>query len=306
MAFIDRKEIMQMTAGKAVSLLALLNGAERKMTKADTPYYMGNLQCNGVVPFKVWNNAPAFNFLDTLDKSKGIVELSGKIDTYGGSVSVVVDTMRWASKEACGDMVELDFYESVYDQNKYMAMLRKQLQDKCSPEAVLVFEHFMKLYEKEYMTEFAAINHHDNCKSGLLAHTVKMLKIANMLNMYKNLWGRVTPDLLYVGCALHDIGKVMEYDGGAISEMGKRVSHLTIGIVMLTELKDDIVKLKGEEYFWDLCAIVSEHHGEWGDRPRTVASYVIHLFDKLESVLASLNELAEVNGQIVYDSCKLN
>lgn len=303
MQLVTKKEIAAKEDGFVIKSLALLQSMERRLTKSGSPYYCGNLQMVGTIPYKVWNNSAAFNFMDTADKQSGIVEIDSTVNIYSGQLSLVISSIRWGSPEG---LTEADFYESVYDSKKYMGMLRSQLQTKCSPEAVLVFELLMKKYEQRFVEEFAAISHHDNCRNGLLAHTVKVMKIANVLAMYKNLMEKITPDVLYVGCALHDIGKIIEYNCGTISETGKKVSHLTIGIEMLYEVKEEIVKLKGEDFYYDLCSIISQHAGEWSDRPRTVAAYVVNAVDSLEANFATLNTLATETGTIQLDGLKLN
>ena len=53
-----------------------------------------------------------------------------------------------------------------------------------------------------------------------------------------------------------------------------------------------------------ILSIVSCHHGEYGEPPRTVAAYVVHLLDKLESGLTGLSDkLEQSEGErISYDS----
>lgn len=303
MQLITKKDISAKEDGFVIKSFALLQSIERRLTKSGSPYYSGNLQMVGTIQYKVWNNSPAFNFIETADKQSGIVEIDATVNIYSGQLSLVINTMRWGSPEG---LTEADFYESVYDSNKYMGMLRSQLQARCTPNAVLVFELLMKKYEQRFKEEFAAISHHDNCRNGLLAHTVKVMKMASVVAMYKNLMERITPDVLYVGCALHDIGKILEYNCGTISEIGKKVSHLTIGIEMLFELKSEIIKLKDEEFYYSLCSVVSQHAGEWSDRPRTLAAYVVNCVDSLEANFATLNTLATEDGTIQFDGLKLN
>ena len=54
-------------------------------------------------------------------------------------------------------------------------------------------------------------------------------------------------DIVIVGGALHDLGKVYEYKLGEMSDMGKFISHRTFAVMRATELKDDIIALYGEE-----------------------------------------------------------
>ena len=77
---------------------------------------------------------------------------------------------------------------------------------------------------------------------------------------------------------------------------------------MLEEHKEEIIKLKDEQFYIDLVSVVATHHGEYGERPRTVIAYVIHLIDCLESNLASINQQLEVcegGNQIVVEGMRL-
>ena len=59
----------------------------------------------------------------------------------------------------------------------------------------------------------ATKNHHDFA-SGLLYHTLCMLKLADQLI---NVYSYLDADLLYAGVILHDIGKVKEFTGPIVS-----------------------------------------------------------------------------------------
>ena len=81
-----------------------------------------------------------------------------------------------------------------------------------------------------------------------------------------------------------------------------------LGVLILEPHKDDIIHLMGKDFYMDLLAIISQHHGEWGERPRTVASVVVHLLDSLESSISTINEMlegVEKGTQISYNGYKL-
>ena len=175
------------------------------------------------------------------------------------------------------------------------------------PYSVVLFDEIIKPVEDSFKNEFAAVSHHDACRSGLLAHTTKVVRMASMIKQYPEILKRVSSDLLFIGCALHDIGKVFEYNNGAISNLGKSLSHHTFGVIILLDNKELICSSMGESFFYSLLAVVEQHHGEYAEHPRTVASYVIYQLDNLDSRLTSLNSLlAESDGDVVqYDGYKM-
>ena len=168
------------------------------------------------------------------------------------------------------------------------------------------------LYQNEALVsrlkeEFAAMSHHDNCKGGLLAHTVKMVDfLPIVLDNYPVLFSdkddsgqlKESPDkrdLLVIGCILHDIGKTREMDYG-VYQKGSFVSHRFFGAEMVEEHKDYIVGQYGEEWFYHLIAILLQHHDQFGDPCRDVYALIVHKIDDIESSLTNLSQEIEQNG----------
>ena len=305
---ITKKELEGMSDGSRVSGLAVIQNVEERLTRNQSSSYLaGNIQCCGAIPYKVWSNAACFAELKcNSDVYIGSVcEIIGKINVYEGQTSLVIESCRIAKGNDVPDA--MDFYESKYDGERYWNILYSTLQKNCSENAIKVFDLVMGKHKSVFMKEFAAISHHDNCKAGLIGHTTKLVKLGTVLNMYPEVVKRAGgKDVLYIGGALHDIGKVLEYYNGAISNIGRHLCHTIIGAMVVTEYEQQIVDLMGEEFYLTLVSIISEHAGEYGERPRTVAAYVIHLLDTLESRLASLEEIASSPQQLYVDGFKLN
>lgn len=305
---ITKKDIEGLHDGTRISGFVVFQNIEERLTRNNQSSFLtGNLQCIGSIPFKVWGNASCFvDMKCNVDSYTGVVcKISGKVNVYEGQTSIIVETCCVASGNNVPDVV--DFYESKYNVEQYWAVLYSALQKNCSENALKVFDLVMKDYKKVFLTEFAAISHHDNCKSGLLGHTTKLVKMESVFSMYPSLIKRAGgKDVLYIGGALHDIGKVVEYFNGSISNVGRRVSHMVAGALIVAEHENEIVELMGEEFYLNIIAIISEHAGEYGERPRTVGAYVIHLLDTLESQLTSLEEVANNPQQLFYDGYKLS
>ncbi|MDO5737827.1 MAG: HD domain-containing protein [Eubacteriales bacterium] len=139
-----------------------------------------------------------------------------------------------------------------------------------------------------FFVEGAAIYHHDNKIGGLANHSFKMLRI--LAAVIANLPAlRKSCDLLYLGVLLHDIGKIHEYDNLAPSEFWY-ANHRVRGIEFLTKYKELIVERYDEAFYRQLQAIIIGHHGEYGDRPTTVATGIVHYIDTLESQVTGLLE----------------
>lgn len=309
MEILNRKDLLLMPEKKEVVGCVLIQSYATAPQKNGGQYISGHLQALGDIPFKVWSdNSPTSLYAKMVESQEytgKVMKITAKTDFFGGFLSLVISDGVIVSESE--GISASDLMENIYDAAKYMQTLRATLQKQCSDKAVMVFELIMSKIEDKFVKEFGAIYHHDNCKSGLLAHTTKLTRLATMIKLYPSLLSRVSPDVLFIGCALHDIGKVMEYSNGSISEEGKLLSHMILGPVFLSRHEDEISKLMGRDYYLELLAILGSHSGEFGERPRTVAAYVIHLLDMLEAKLASINSLcADTDGQIKWEGYTLN
>ena len=308
MNILKRDELIKMMDGEFVKGFVLIKSYSKQPTKNGGSFLGGTLEACGSMQFKIWSNGDCFNDMDKYDYQNNICFVSGKVNVFGGAYSLIIETCR-AVEEGTEGLYKKDFYEEKYSAEAYWLNLSKTVCSNISESGQKVFDAiFTDELKERFCEEFAAIGHHDNCRSGLLAHTAKVSKICTVIKVYPEIMTRVGKDLLFIAAAVHDIGKVREYDNGVISEEGKRISHNISGILMLEENKEEIIKLKDEQFYTDLVSVVATHHGEYGERPRTVIAYVIHLIDCLESNLASINQQLEVcegGIQIVVEGMRL-
>ena len=313
MEILVKDDILKEVDGTVVRGLVLIQNYSLLPQKNGGQYINGYLQAKGQVAFKIWSDSSpnsAFQRLSTNPIKNKICSVSGKVNIFGGMTSLVLTDVNEVPTDVTEKLgiSEASFMEDVYDVdelwNKMFAVLKKN----CSDTAVKVFTQVLSPLKGRFETEFAAIHHHDNCKNGLLAHTTKVLRLATLIKMYPSLLERVSPDVLFIGCALHDIGKVFEYDSGVISDTGRMLSHHTFGVMHLLEYRDLIISSMGESFFYSMLSIVEQHHGEFEERPRTIAAYVIHKIDTLDSVFTTLDAMIAISKpdeQLQYDGYKL-
>lgn len=139
-----------------------------------------------------------------------------------------------------------------------------------------------------FYIEGAAIMHHDNKIGGLIHHTTKMLNyLAALLENQPEL--EAVADLLCLGIILHDIGKVFEYHNLSPGDYWY-ANHRVRGIELFSKYKEKVIAQYDEEFYRQLQSIISGHHGEYGDRPTTVAAGIVHYIDTLESQVTGLIE----------------
>lgn len=157
-----------------------------------------------------------------------------------------------------------------------------------SEDIRLFVNNLLEKSSKRFYTWPAASNVHHNYKSGLLQHTVNVVKNAyNIASSYND----IDMDLVLVGSILHDIGKIYEYDeNGNVSGEGKLFDHINIGTRMIFEEYyhgQDSVYSFSERDIYNLAHIILSHHGklEWGS-PRTPAipeAFIVHYADYIDT-----------------------
>lgn len=306
MNILKREELIKKQDGVRVQGYVLIGNYTKQPTKNGSFFLSGTLECKGTMQFKVWANSGCFSDMDSYGFAGKICYVAAKVNEYQDNISLILEECRAVDEESC-EFSKADFLADKYDIPSYLNSLLATIKKNVSDEAYNLYVSIMRDYIEAFKTEFAAVNHHDNVKGGLLAHTAKVLKIASIIRLYPEISVKVGADLLYLGIALHDIGKVVEYSSGTVSGVGQLCGHTTIGVMILNEHKSEIVSTMGEEFYYSLASIISQHHGEYGEPPRTVAAFVVNQLDCLDAVLTGINQKLEINKDTIsYDSWKLS
>ncbi len=138
-----------------------------------------------------------------------------------------------------------------------------------------------------YMSSSAAIGMHHNLLGGLLYHSYRMVKAAQALC---GVYDVLDKELMVCGTALHDIGKIWEYDttpngDASFTRAGVLYGHLYLGAEYIRNTAKDCgcdperVRL--------LAHMILSHHGtqEWGavQTPATPEAYALHYIDNLDA-----------------------
>ena len=312
---IKKEDLSKMYDGARVNGYLLLRGYTKQPTKNGGEFISGSAEVQGSLTFRCWSNSEAFATLASsgTEYQDKICHVHAEVSIFGGVLSLVIKDIALADMSILSQegVSESDFLSSLYNVDVYWKEFENTFKKNTSEKAHELFDIiFSGAIKTAFLTEFAAISHHDNCRNGLLAHSTKVVKIATVLKMYPNIYKRVGKDLLFIGAAIHDLGKIMEYNNGVISNNGKFISHTVSGVILLEEnYKEQIIEKMGVDFYMRLVSIVSCHHGEYGEVPRTVEAYVIHLVDCFESNLTSVNQLLDgvsVDQQINIEGMKLS
>lgn len=285
-----KEDIMSKREKEKVAGLVYVQSYTDSVTKDGKPFFNGTCQGKGTIPFKVWSNSACFHDFQIGDFSNQIVYIEGTVDLFNG-VGLCLTAIRVVDN--C-PLDIFDFFEERYDVHELTDSLFEIFSENCSPEAIQIFNLLThdEMTRDVWREEFAAIGHHDAVRHGLLAHSMRVTKIMKTIaDLYPSLHKAVDNDLLFVGSALHDIGKCLEYHNGGMSKDGAYVSHMSFGIILVSKYQKEIEEYKGHEFYMNLLSIVTQHHGAHGDTPKTLVAYLVHVADALEANLAKLEEV---------------
>lgn len=265
--------------------------------KNQKKYIIGRVQSIGMMGYKIWSDSQAFEFFENNKITNQVCNITGKFSEFNGIVSLIIEEI-----ELVPEAIPLDFIESKYDTEAFFNHLHDYCEKMISPKGMNILEEIFFNDEElmfRFKNEFAAKSHHDNCKSGLLAHTYKVMKLLGVvLSIYKNvsldletgITDKDKIDLMMIGALLHDIGKIEEMNYGVYIE-GSFVTHRIIGLEYILKHKELFVNAYSEMWFKYLEAIIMQHHNMFGEHCKTVYSFLVHLVDDLDSKLTLLDQL---------------
>ncbi len=246
-------------------------------------------------------DAPASTF-DAVESGR-TVEVKGEADEFRGSTNVKIRSIQPAREQwDASDLLprskqsEADMLKSL---NQFLERI-ENAQVRAVTERVLSDP----AVEERLGNWPAAMRRHHAQIGGLLEHILEVLTIAETVG---NLYPEIDMDLVYAGCILHDIGKVLELGVAAAIDYtpaGVMVGHITLG----DELVSRACAETGcpAETALKLRNIVLSHHGalEWGSPvlPKTAEAVAVHHVDQVSSQLRqAVDTVARSNARASGD-----
>jgi len=272
---LDVKAALGKKHGDRVSGSVYVCSFDFRVTKSGESFVTGYVSDQGcIIGFKVWREK--FEEFRSLIAVSKIMSVSGVIDVWNASPSIVFESVN---VDGFG-YTAMDFLLG-YDRGRLEGEFYGFLEG-VSPKVRQLVDRIVEGEVKErFFSEYAAKLLHDACVGGLANHVIKMLKLAKTLIDNDE---RLLPysDLIYVGIVCHDIGKIREFHMGSYVK-NCFVSHSEYGCEMMYEIKDYIVNLFDEAFFYRLLSIIRGHHHIYEVKAKTVYAYIVHLIDMLDS-----------------------
>lgn len=275
-------------------MLGLVLEKSLRKTKANKDYLKVTVRDKeNVNTCMVWDNSEAFKVLRNLDCEGKVISFNAYDNEYNGQKSLVMTDCHLVE-----DADVSDFLETKYDVEAFYGSLRNLIHNWLSDEAYGIVTEVLDEHKDALLVEFAAKSHHDNCKGGLLAHTYKVCSLmAYVLQMYLGVQPHTKDaDLYMMSAVFHDIGKIREMHLG-VYQPESIVTHCYLGVEMLP--KDKIMEIYDEKFWLSLVSAMLQHHGEFGDRCKSVVAYVTHRVDYLDSSLTELKQHLDAGDEVV-------
>ena len=290
------KSISEFEAGDEIEGYYVLRTAQAKISNNGKPFLSASLaDRTGTIEAKMWDyNGP----VSSSDEG-GVVKLRGSVSEFRGSLQFIITRIRLAQE---GDPCDLGRLVPVAPMDIEAAW--EELQD-CvrsisDSDYRAVCEWMLKKYGERFRSIPGGKSMHHSFLSGLLMHTLYMLRTAGYLaDLYANVVNR---DLVVAGTLLHDFAKCDEFVTsplGLVTEYsvkGQLLGHLVMGAQEVAAAAKELGIPEDKSVL--LQHMLLSHHGEpeFGAavRPMCAESELLSLIDLVDSRMEIYREaLAE-------------
>lgn len=274
----------------------LIKSCEIKKTAKGLPYLdMTLADSDGEISAKYWDYNQE---LQGVFGANELIKVRGTLSVYNGADQLRVERIRRcvpSDNVRIEDFVPSAGYDPLVMYEQLHAVASSFADDDLRAVTLKILED-----KKEKLLYWpAAFRLHHAVRSGLLMHTLSMLRLAqNAAEIYDY----VNSDLLFAGVILHDIGKIGEFEvpetglATGYTADGTLIGHLVRG-AMLVEKTAEELNVPAEKAML-LEHMLLSHHGEpdFGAavRPMFIEAELLSMIDTLD---AKMFELAAAVSQ---------
>lgn len=292
------KRISDFENGNRIEGFYILKNTVIRTTAAGKPFLSGTLiDISGSIESKMWD----FPYKTASEFDGEIVKVRGDVTEYKGALQFTISLIRLPGESDVIDKsmllptAPIDIQASLNEISAIISSMRDADYRKLCNAA-------LDLHSDTFSTLPAAKSVHHSFISGLLMHTLSMLRLADYLSaQYSSV---VSRDLLLSGVLLHDLNKDKEFSLSSLglvtdySVSGTLLSHSIMGAYEIKELSDKL-NIPDEKAML-LEHLVLSHHGEpeFGAAviPCCAEAELLSYIDKIDSRMEIYREaLSEIN-----------
>lgn len=284
--------IARMARGIEVEGFYLLKSAVSKVTASGKPFLSAVLaDRDDTIEAKVWDYSGP---VGTADEGS-IVKVRGNVSEYRGALQITIDRLRLATES---DRVDVSALVSVapIDRDASYQEITHLVSTITDGDYRAVCDEMLRRHADALCAIPAAKSVHHGFLSGLLMHTLNMLRLADFLSVQYA--GTVDRSLLLTGTLLHDFAKEAEFSFSPLglvtdySTKGKLLGHLVMGA---QEVAGVCAQLGiAEEKSVLLQHLLLSHHGqpEFGAAvlPQCAEAELLSLIDQIDSRMEIYHE----------------
>lgn len=287
--------IAQERVGEQISGAALIQRATLKRDRAGHHYAALTATCadGGVLEVRWWR----YPYTAADCPTQGTVwRLSGQIDVFQGTPQLRL-TAATPAPDVDIALFARSARRSLLDLQEELEELIRETGDELSPlvSAILGGENYERFCEWP-----AAQSHHGSVRHGLLAHSIRVARLAQQLAAgYGPDMLAHDAELVIAAALLHDVGKIWTLPrvaGGPLPQEARQLDHVTMGVLMTRTAAEQVTPSVSDARLTDLLHAMLAHHGtrEWGApvEPHSAEAWLVHLADLAEARLWEWSEEA--------------
>ncbi len=297
-------------------LAAQVSSIDTRQTRLGKPYLVITLRdATGQLNLKIWSDHPQFNEAIKLQLGD-VLSATGTFSfhpEYGfdtrhlsfGALSKEERDSLFTVPRALREKLDADYA----DVERLIATID-------DPRFATLCSLFLKTHGVKFRRTAAARFYHHNYRGGLVGHTAQIMRTADAVS---RVYPQINRDLLLAGALLHDCGKIWETCPPEFGfeipyeVRGELLGHIVIGIEVVNALWRELtsapehsswktLKPSNEDARLHLLHLIASHHGEleFGSpvMPKTPEANVLHVIDKLDAQLESVNQALRKNIEL--------
>lgn len=275
--------VSELREGTKIEDVFLLSSKSVGNTRAGQPFLKMKLSDrSGTMDAVKWNATPTdLSCVSEMD----FIMARGTVGLYNGDMQMIVESFRKHTDKIDAADFLAKTPHNVDAMFSELHELLEQIKDPSLSKLIFSFFDDADLVAK-FREAPAATKLHHACIGGLLEHTLNVVRACSVL---ADLYPEADKDLVITAAALHDIGKIEEYDWSTalrFTEAGHLVGHVVGGAMMAKKAADSIANFDPLLNLALQHAILA-HHGmkEYGSpkQPKSLEAMIVHAADELDA-----------------------
>lgn len=287
-ALLSLAAITQEKSGAQIVGAGLIQRSSLKTDRAGHSYAALTVLCadGGTIEARWWRYPYA---AEACPEQGTVWRLSGQMDVFQGTPQ-----LRLAAATAAPE-IDIGLFARAARRplSELQSELERLIDDAGAELAPLVRAVLSGEAYERFCAWPAAQSHHGAVRHGLLAHSIRVARLAQGLADAYGL-DMLTHDheLVIAAALLHDVGKVWTLPriaGGPMPEQARQLDHVTVGVLMTRSAAERLTPGVSDTRLTALLHAILAHHGtrEWGAQvePHSVEAWLTHLADLAEARL---------------------